>query len=563
MTVCVACGVDAARLRQLEVENEALRAQVEALSCGGGAPLKRPVLLDPPASAEMCSPARHHVVRGYTAAGLAEVEAAVEMQQGDLEVSVGDAPRRCNEAIGACTVVRVNTLDRPGLLAQLSAVLAGVDLSIAKAFFRTSEAGVVSNEFWVQQIGSDGLLGPVIEGVKRRAIEQRIRQWSAGQRLELRAQHVAFSHASDDLSELLRLPDWQGAVELPQHNDDDEGPSIGSGAPRRAAFVEALTSALITECSWLGALPPVLARQTASALLPRLCRVRLSAGATVRRNRPDQLGTDFLLLLEEAMPVNCGHRSLDGTPTAPIEPDACESRVHPPGSVLCLSSTVEGAAGRQLAWHSLSAPLGGVVAVVGRAALRELLGDTRKTAVRRHAKQLASAPFFAPLGTSQLLALCHRAVETEAAPMSRIVTVGGAAAPVSMPFSRQGSAAAGGAAMVAAADDPELPPGSSSSSCSPTPVFLIVLRGSALVSYTPPAGSAASYACARPGGALPIHRLRPNEHYGVIDVLSHRVETHLELHAGEEGCTLLSWTSDECKATDHGRPSPGPSLRSQ
>ena len=37
--------------------------------------------------------------------------------------------------------------------------------------------GTCSFEFWVREPGPDGL-GPVLERVRRRAIEQRLRQWS-------------------------------------------------------------------------------------------------------------------------------------------------------------------------------------------------------------------------------------------------------------------------------------------------------------------------------------------------------------------------------------------------
>jgi len=568
--VCSACGVDLiARIHQLEKENEFLRTQlaeankVIAQADGKVAPAQAvqesghsvSSLLQTVGAASMdnyvtcaqgswCSvssfsqpiggfaiqrsPAQLHAIRGYTEAGLAEAEAAEESLHGELEVSVGDAPRRCPEATGACTVVQVRTIDRPGLLAQISAVLAGVDLTIARAFFRTSEQGVVSNEFWVQQTGTDGRLGPIIEGVKRRAIEQRIRQWSAGQRMELRAQHVASGHASSDLSELLKLPSWQGATELPPHSDTDD-------IEHRQAFIRALTAALTTDCSWLGALPPVLARQTATALLPRLHRVHVPAGAKIERNRPDQLGTDFLLLLEDPMPVMCGLASEDdGASTSPIDLAACSSQTHPTGSVLCLSSTME-VKGRQLAWHSVDAPSGGVIGLLGRAALRELLGDTRKAAVRRHANQLASAAYFEPLGTPQLLALCHRAVEVSAAPMSRVDTLGSGPAQLA----RHNSVSGAAAVAVRANSAISLPDDRA-------PSFMIVLSGSAVVAYRPPAGSAASDAAAlQQDGCVPIHRLRANDHYGAIEVLRNRVDPDLRLYAGEEGCTLLRWASDE------------------
>ena len=73
-----------------------------------------------PEVANRSSPAQlFSPIRGYTAAALAEAEAAEEMQHGELEVKVGDSSRRCNEVAGACTVVQVRTIDRPGLLAQL------------------------------------------------------------------------------------------------------------------------------------------------------------------------------------------------------------------------------------------------------------------------------------------------------------------------------------------------------------------------------------------------------------------------------------------------------------
>ena len=102
-------------------------------------------------------------------------------------------------------------------------MLSGVDLSVARAIFHTSEQGLVSNEFWVQQPSVDGL-GPVLEGVKRRAIEQRVRQWGAGQRLERPLQP---SSDSTDLAELLQLSGWQHATALPPHPG---GADVAGGA---------------------------------------------------------------------------------------------------------------------------------------------------------------------------------------------------------------------------------------------------------------------------------------------------------------------------------------------
>ena len=253
--VCWTCGVDASRVGQLEDENSALRTQLAAalalledLKCGlnvppavtGASPsaradasepeaddslttyatcgeelphpdpsLSRTPESKPPAAAPEWAVQRSphlNAVRGFTAAGLADAEAAEESQQGEMEVKVADAPRRCSEVVGACTIVRIRTFDRPGLLVNLSAVFEGVDLSIARALFHTSEQGVVCNEFWVQQTSSDGRMGPVFEGVKRRAIEQRVLQWSADQKLEPRARDlVAISCSSGEL-----LTGWAG-----------------------------------------------------------------------------------------------------------------------------------------------------------------------------------------------------------------------------------------------------------------------------------------------------------------------------------------------------------------
>ena len=435
----------------------------------------------------------------------------------------------------------------------MSSVLAGVDLSIARALFHTSKQGLVSNEFWVQQTASDGQLGPVLEGAKRRAIEQRVRQWSAGQRLELRARHLPLVSSGDDLGVLLHSDGWRGAAALPPHVvATEEG---ADGAESHASLVSALAHALGLDCSWLGALPPVLARQTATAVLPNMVRVRLPPGAVIERNRTDQLGTDWLVLLEEEFPVLCGAGATDeGAPTAPIDLGACGRVEHPAGAVLCLCSTVE-AEGRQLAWHSLLAPDGGVVSVISRAVLREQLGEVRKAAVRRHAKQLASAAYFAPLGTPQLIALCHRAVEVDAAPHCSVETISAASLAST---GRQGSAVFGAVAVGAAGPHPlvgnETEPAGNEPEPAGKPVasFLIVLRGSAIVSFTPDARSAAAGAPVLVDGRVPIRRLRPNEHYGAISVLRGQVEPHLTLSAGEDGCTLLSWAADEC--TSYSRP---------
>lgn len=385
------------RLHTLEQENKELRRKLEALTVKAspeveysrrpppiqvdGVPSQRwsrssssDTVLDiasprsPPASrAGPGSPAAH---RGFTIAGLAEAEEVEQESLSELWVKVMDEPRRCIGVMGACTVVKVRTTDRPALLESLATALFGVDLSIARATFETAD-GLACNEFWVQEASEDGS-GPVLEDVKRRRIEQRLRQWCAD-RGPARPQRVSGAA-------LGRAPDWPCAEALPPHAAES------TDAAERESLLSSLASALSVDgVSWLGALPPVLARQTAAALLPRMHRLRVEPGGAI-----EQCGDDFLLLLETALPVACG------TETDP----AAEPRLvlHPVGSVLCLASTVE-RDGERLAWASLSAPGGGTVAVVGREALRELMGETRKVVVRRQAKQLASAAAFAPLGS--------------------------------------------------------------------------------------------------------------------------------------------------------------------
>ena len=64
----------------------------------------------------------------------------------------GGTGRLVTGSSGQVTVVRVRTPDRPGLLADLTALLAGLGLSCAKATISTEENGDVGmavNEFWV------------------------------------------------------------------------------------------------------------------------------------------------------------------------------------------------------------------------------------------------------------------------------------------------------------------------------------------------------------------------------------------------------------------------------
>ena len=181
------------------------------------------------------SPTRLRAIRGHTATHLAEAEAAELEAHSELKVTVLDVPRTIDE-VGTCTVVQVCTADRPGLLASLSTVLAGVDLSIARASLSVSDKGVVFNEFWVQQRSAGGL-GPVLEGIKRRAIEQRLYQWSAGQRLE-NALKPAANGASSDLGDLKQVAGWSETTSLPSHGTD------GADAVHCARLVKALSAAL-------------------------------------------------------------------------------------------------------------------------------------------------------------------------------------------------------------------------------------------------------------------------------------------------------------------------------
>ena len=201
--VCWACGLDVERLSELEAENAALRRKLEAFTLGSFTSSKALVKQasglknhadttcseDDSSSTESVTPdlpaidpARppmHHAIRGFTAAGLADAAAVEEVSRSELEVKVVDTPRSCSEVAGACTVVHVRAFDKKGLLAAVLAVLAGMDLQVARAMFHTSEQALAVQEFWVQQQSADGLC-PVLEGVQRRAIEQRVRQWSAG-----------------------------------------------------------------------------------------------------------------------------------------------------------------------------------------------------------------------------------------------------------------------------------------------------------------------------------------------------------------------------------------------
>jgi len=281
-------------------------------------------------------------------------------------------------------------------------------------------------------------------------------------------------------------------------------------------------------------------------------------------------GDDYLILLEAPLPALC-YRPAPGGGGADGGADSSRRVViHPRGSVLCLTSSVhEG--GVPLQWHSLSTPRGGVVSVVSRTALRELLGDVRKAAVRSHAQQLAAAPYLAPLGTPQLLALCHRAVEVQTHPHHPIPTTAtanddnpssDATHPTTATSPTHPMPTRAPSAVFAAHPHAHLALRTHTGVSSPVsaPLFLIILRGSAVIHFTPPAdaiddadadgedalsGGGSSTVQALGGGAVPIHRLHVNDHFGAVSVLRGTVDDRLSLTAGDEGCTLLQWHGDE------------------
>ena len=429
--------------------------------------------------------------------------------QSDLDVKVLEAPRTLSDVAGACTVVQVRTrVDRPGLLAHLSTVLSGLDLNIARAKLSVSDKGVVNNEFWVQQETSSGF-GPVLEAFSRRAMVQRLRAFEgpAAAKADAPSPDSFVRRSIHELGSAGELPaEWtRGASLLAPHPSD--------GGETSEPLIQALADALSVHgvAEWLGALPPVLARTFATALLPKLHRLQLAAGATIvpvfnsQGEYSTTRSTEFLVLIESELPVMCATAGEKGAaPSA----DPPEEVLHPTGSVLCRMSTVSGGDDRRLEWRSLSAPRGGVVAVVGRTQLRELLAETRKATVRRHANLIAGAPYFSTLSTPQLLAFCHRAVEVVKGPGENVQLV-----------------------------DPKV-----DASGQRNPRMFVVLSGSAVLTYEPPQ-HLTNYEL--PERRIPIHRIRPNDHFGAISVLLGGVGVDCEIYAGSEGCTLLRWSKDE------------------
>ena len=672
------CAFLEARVRELEEQLDASKLQLEQrallASASANAPGGMPMSLNSPEIMVVDSP-RFDLSEAHAPApqGLATASATIARSDtateeaelmsslGDMlfECSVADAPQKTEDIDGQCTVVRVTAADRPRLLADLTAVLAGVGLYIGKMSTQTTWSssnsdmeddadvdGQATFEFWVQETSGDGL-GPVLERVKRRGIEQRLRQWSmAAPVLERQAQPklqtieggTGAAEAGGATPEGHDHPKWPGAKSLPAHaTDDDDAPdSTPTPTPTRASLISALTAALSTpELTWLGALPPALARRTATALLPHMTRLELPAGLHVERS-----SDDWLLLLESEMTVACT--------TAIAEPREKAKResmprisswqavghavgpwwhvIHPAAAVLCLSSslgiqststaiatgngnaaasllnavqTTDGAHGLggkaalparlsagvgallsslplpvsrdqsavdgdgggtpRLAWQAIRAPaMGAVVSVVSRATLRALLAETRRATERMHAQQLAGASVFSPLSTAQLLALCRRAVEMEVPPRNEILRADqqtGQASPLPprrqtsqhvlsprSPARRLPASGAAGSREKVINPGGVLPTGGMHQKN-----FFVLLRGTIIVQYhleQPPQGLPPT---------LPLARLQPMAPVGAVGALcgtslltAYGVSAaDLSYVAGDDGATILSWSSDE------------------
>lgn len=316
----------------------------------------------------------------------------------------------------------------------------------------------------------------------------------------------------------------------------------------------------------------------------------------------------WLLLLEAPALVACS--ASRGAPKRHVD--------HPAGAVLARTSSCAPAAGAlPYAWHELCSPAAGmdhggggdggaadgglIVRVASRTTLRWLLGETRKAAVRSHAQTLAGYPLFAPLTPAELLALCHRAVEIEAAegdllsagpPQHGATAAADDASPGADAASDGGGGGGGG---TSAMDDDEsfkkrvvFRAGSGLTDAGSAMDeesfkrrgprhraprrFMVVLHGSAVVTYTSPPSSppAVLSVLAAAGGVssvpptsteaaatfssdspalptkLPIARLGPMGTVGAIGALTQRpLSRGVEICASAGGATLLSWTQDE------------------
>ena len=226
-------------------------------------------------------------------------EAAITEAEPLFECSVGDTPQTTAEVAGECTVVHVTAANRPRLLADLTAVLAGLELYIAKMFSNVTGGEAVeafdaeetaSFEFWVQEPGPEhSSLNPVRERMRRRAIEKRLSKWSAGRVLERQAK----TRAEGGIGAAEDTPNWCEAPALPSHPETLPEEASSAEMEQRDTLLAALTAALCSsEITWLGAVNPVLARRTAAALLPRMRRLQLAPGAHIdHMNMSDECST--------------------------------------------------------------------------------------------------------------------------------------------------------------------------------------------------------------------------------------------------------------------------------
>ena len=187
-------GAHRSRLLELEAENEKLRIQLKQQSLfDADAVQPRSVPQSIPkisrhsklsgaaSSGQSASPSPDHRVSAATLGArtetaavaervAAEVEGLAVKTSSDLHVVIE------NESDEHCTVVRVTAPNRPGLLADLSAALSGLGLSIVRAQIKTIGT-LAQNTFMLQEVVYPGG-GRKIWGTERLAvIEGRLRQF--------------------------------------------------------------------------------------------------------------------------------------------------------------------------------------------------------------------------------------------------------------------------------------------------------------------------------------------------------------------------------------------------
>ena len=135
-------------------------SEASVASSSGPSPMKKGRINSLSKSQKM-SIQLHRPVRGYTAIGLADLAAAEQSMEDVMEATVAPAPYADPEH-GEVTIIKVCMPDRPRLLADLTALIAGMGLSCAKATISTEEHAeadgrpdMAVNEFWVQEEGGD------------------------------------------------------------------------------------------------------------------------------------------------------------------------------------------------------------------------------------------------------------------------------------------------------------------------------------------------------------------------------------------------------------------------